>query len=629
MVRIDHDSFTDEQGRKLMLRGVNLGGSSKVPRLPDGSTYQAKDFFNHRAVSFVGRPFSLAEADEHYRRLRHWGFNTLRFLFTWEAVEHAGPGLYDEEYLEYLHAIVKRAGEFGFMVFLDPHQDVWSRFSGGDGAPGWTLEAAGFDLTKFHQTGAAIVHQMYGDPFPRMIWPTNAYKLAAATMFTLFFAGKDFAPATEVDGLQIQDYLQGHYLSMISTVVNHMKDLDCVIGYDVFNEPQKGFIGHPDLRIENKALRIGPTPSPWQAILLGAGIPQRISAWPLTLPGFPLKHHVLINPNRVPVWLPGRSCIWRENGVWDFDDKGEPRLIRADYFARINDQDVDFSQDYLVPFTRRFAETVHAIDSDAIIFMENEVDDPAPVWLEAPQHQIVYAPHWYDGVTLFTKRFIPWLGTDMRSRRLVLGRGIIRRSYARQIGLFKQEAREKLGGVPVLIGEIGIPFDLERKTGYHSGNFSIHALAMDRSMKALEKNLLNYTLWNYTSDNDNVHGDQWNDEDLSIFSPDQRTRPEDINSGGRGLPAVVRPYPIATTGIAQSLNFNFLTGHFEFSFKETDERKAPTILFIPQMHYPHGITVRLTDGAFHYDARNQLLEYTPGNLDLHIISIMPVRKTRL
>ncbi|MBP8997762.1 MAG: cellulase family glycosylhydrolase [Anaerolineaceae bacterium] len=629
MVRIHHDSFTDEQGRRLMLRGVNLGGSSKVPRSPDGSTYQAKGFFDHREVSFVGRPFSLEEADEHYRRLRSWGFNTLRFLFTWEAVEHAGPGLYDEGYLDYLHAIVKKAGEFGFLVFLDPHQDVWSRFSGGDGAPGWTLEAAGFDLTKFQETGAAIVHQTHGDPFPRMIWPTNAYKLAAATMFTLFFAGKDFAPATRVEGHQIQDYLQEHYFSMIRTVVNRMQDLDCVIGYDVFNEPQKGFIGHSDLRIENKALRLGPTPTPWQAILLGAGIPQQISTWSLSLPGFPLHRKVLMNPNGTRVWLPGKACVWQENGVWDFDAKGEPRLIHPDYFARIKDHDVEFSQDYLVPFTRQFAETVHAIDSDALIFMENEVDDPAPRWLEAPQHQIVYAPHWYDGFVLFTKRFIPWLGTNVRSRRLVLGKRMIHRSYANQMGLFKREAREKLGGVPVLIGEIGIPFDLERKIGYHSGNFSIHALAMDRSMKALEKNLLNTTIWNYTSDNDNVHGDQWNDEDLSIFSPDQRNRPEDINSGGRGLAAVVRPYPIATAGIPQYLNFNFLTGHFEYGFKTTTETKAPTRLFIPRLHYPHGITVQLSDGAYQYDEKNQLLEYTPGNLDLHIISIKPIRKTLL
>ena len=40
------------------------------------------------------------------------------------------------------------------------------------------------DITKLHETGAAIVHQLHGDPFPHMIWPTNHTKLAAATMFT-------------------------------------------------------------------------------------------------------------------------------------------------------------------------------------------------------------------------------------------------------------------------------------------------------------------------------------------------------------------------------------------------------------------------------------------------------------
>ena len=143
MVKISGSQFLDDHGRVLMLRGVNLGGSSKVPVIPDVSTYRSEGFFNHREVSFVGRPFPLEEADEHYRRLRYWGFNTLRFLVTWEAIEHAGPCIYDHQYLEYLHQVIAKAGEWGFMVFIDPHQDVWSRFSGGDGAPGWTLEAAG------------------------------------------------------------------------------------------------------------------------------------------------------------------------------------------------------------------------------------------------------------------------------------------------------------------------------------------------------------------------------------------------------------------------------------------------------------------------------------------------------
>ena len=122
-----------------MLRGVNLGGSSKVPYTPNGATHLREKFFDHRHVSFIGRPFPLEEADEHFGRLRTWGLTFLRFLVTWEAIEHAGPGIYDLDYLDYLHAIIQKAAEHGLTVFIDPHQDVWSRFSGGDGAPGWTL----------------------------------------------------------------------------------------------------------------------------------------------------------------------------------------------------------------------------------------------------------------------------------------------------------------------------------------------------------------------------------------------------------------------------------------------------------------------------------------------------------
>ena len=137
----------DDQGRTLLLRGANLSGSTKVPVTPDGATYRQDGFFNGRDVSFVGRPFPLAEADEHFTRLRAWGMTFLRFLITWEAIEHDGPGQYDEAYLDYVRAIIEKAGEYGINVFIDPHQDVWSRMSGGDGAPGWTFEAAGLDFT--------------------------------------------------------------------------------------------------------------------------------------------------------------------------------------------------------------------------------------------------------------------------------------------------------------------------------------------------------------------------------------------------------------------------------------------------------------------------------------------------
>ena len=46
----------------------------------------------------------------------------------------------------------------------------------------------------------------------------NVHKLAAGTMFTLFFAGKDFAPDLKIGDVNIQDFLQGHYIAAMARV---------------------------------------------------------------------------------------------------------------------------------------------------------------------------------------------------------------------------------------------------------------------------------------------------------------------------------------------------------------------------------------------------------------------------
>jgi hypothetical protein len=622
-VRIAGSRFVDDRGRTLILRGVNLGGSSKVPRRPDGATHLREGFFEHRDVSFVGRPFPLEEADEHFTRLRAWGLTTVRFLVTWEAIEHAGPGLYDEEYLDYVREVVLRAGRHGLHLFIDPHQDMWSRFSGGDGAPGWTLEAVGLDPTRLAATGAAVLHPLYEGPFPRMIWPSNATKLAAATLFTLFFGGDHFAPETRVDGEPVQEYLQRHYVAAVCQVAQRLRDLPWVLGYDTLNEPLPGYLGWPDLRVAGGLVKLGACPTPFQAMLLGAGHPQEVEHWKAGPTGFRRTGVRTLNAERARAWLPGRDCVWRQNGVWDTDGRGKPRLARPDHFARRDGRPVDFSQDHYLPFARRFAAAIRAVHPGAALFVESASRERPPRWSDSG---LVHAPHWYDGFVLFLKRYSDWVAVNARTGRLVFTPWGIRRSFARQLEELRRETRERLGDAPTLIGEFGIAFDLRGGRSYRDGDFGPQVKAMDRSFCALEDTLLSGTLWNYTPDNSNAHGDQWNGEDLSIFSRDQQTDPQDLHSGGRALEALVRPYARAVAGEPLRMRFDRRRRTFELAFRHDPAVAAPTEIFVPAYQYPRGYEVELSDGSSESCPDTQTLVYRHGaERTTHTVRIRPRR----
>lgn len=124
-------------GRVVMIRAINLSGESKRPAGCQSHMDCLK--LGPENVTFVGRPFPLSSPEEvyaakvHLARIRSWGFNALRFIVSWEAIEHKGPGIYDYDYLEYVRSVVKLCGSFGLGIIIDFHQDVWSRFTGGDG----------------------------------------------------------------------------------------------------------------------------------------------------------------------------------------------------------------------------------------------------------------------------------------------------------------------------------------------------------------------------------------------------------------------------------------------------------------------------------------------------------------
>jgi hypothetical protein len=369
---------------------------------------------------------------------------------------------------------------------------------------------------------------------------------------------------------------------------------------------------------------LGETPTPLQAMALGEGHPQEVDVWSAGLLGIRRTGHTLANPGGVRAWRDGANCLWQEHGVWDLGSDGQARLLRPDHFSRVEGRAVDFAGGYLQPFLERYTRAIRAVDPDAALFLEAPPREVPPDWDLETFPRVVHAAHWYDGMTLFMKRYVPSMGVDFDTGRFILGRGRVRRSFVEQIAHLKEEAAELMGGVPTLVGEFGIPFDMQGGRAYRTGDFFRQVQALDDTFQALEANLLSGTLWNYTADNDNLRGDQWNGEDLSIFSRDQQTGPDDINSGGRALGAAVRPYACKVAGEPLEMAFELKRRIFDLAFRHDPAVEAPTEIYVPNLQYPGGYRVDVSDGEARIDRDAQMVEYhhSPGQ-EIHHVQIYP------
>lgn len=648
---IDGHWFREPGGRRVLLRGVNLGGDCKVP-FPSGGTYLPTDFSNHRDVSFVGRPFPLSEADEHLGRLRHWGFNCLRLLTTWEAVEHKGPEQYDTAYLDYLAELIARADALGLYVFIDFHQDVWSRMTGGDGAPAWLFEKVGLDFRKFHAAGAAHVMQYkydfsrggrQEDRYPMMTWSENYRLPANAIMWTLFFAGRTFAPKLEIDGKNVQDYLQDHYLGAMRAVAERVKDLTNVVGFDSLNEPGSGMVGLPMSyrHVERSAehpepVRPGAAWSPLDALLVARGVSAvipRLAFDPAKMKVV-IKSQEIVNPDKVSIWLKGHKCPFEQAGAYKLTKDGRTEAVREDFFTLANGQSVDHERDFMLPFFHRVAQTMRAVEPSWLLFAEL---DPFKAFSggggfpKGMPERTVNASHWYDIVTLSTKTFMYPISINPFTGKTLEGRAAIQALYTEQLARLKSHSAG-LGGAPALVGEFGIPFDLDGAYAFEEflkgdtseAPWSRHILAQELMYNAMDTLLLHSTQWNYTASNRNdlAIGDGWNQEDLSIFSRDQQTDPSHPDSGGRGVRGFVRPYVRACQGTPKSMLFDMERGMFSLVYDADPEIAEPTDIYVPLIHFPNGFMVQAEKASAIVDRAGQRVRVrtlAPGERTVTIV----------
>ncbi|MDR1576370.1 MAG: cellulase family glycosylhydrolase [Treponema sp.] len=613
-MRILDNQILDREGRSLILRGVNLGGESKIPFGPAGWGLSPESLKNPAEVSFVGRPFPLEEAEVHFERLRRAGFTFLRLVITWEALEHAGPGCYDEAYLAYLRKLLLVAEQKGVSVCMDPHQDVWSRWTGGDGAPAWTLERLGMDLDRLDRTGAALTRQRYaelhrtpqrpqGEPFPRMMWPSNYNRYAAATMFSLFFGGRSYAPELSVEGENVQDWLQGRYIAAFRHCYRRLKNCAAIAGWGIMNEPHYGFIGCRDLgRAENPMVPIGPRPSPWDVIRAASGYAVDVPVYDARSMGRRLERHETFNGDGLSLFREGFCCPWKTAGVWT--DDGEPVLLREDHFALHEGRRADFIEDSLKPFMLRFIEKMREADERRFFFIEGMPHSSHaashPSWGTADPPNVINAFHWYDGFSLFTKTFRSWFTIDPDEAKIILGKKKVQAYFAECLARGIKWTREHMGNMPSLLGEFGLAFDLNKRKAFAGGDYSVHEEALSMYYDAVDANLLHSTLWNYSAGNTNETGDGWNDEDLSIFSEGKE----------RAAPGWKRPYPMAAAGELLSIKWDRGRGIFRCRFRADSAVTAPTLVYLPPEPFGPSplIELRITDGGA---AETPYYEYKP------------------
>jgi hypothetical protein len=131
--------FHDSEGRYVLFRGVNFASRSKLPPyLPIAPLHVEKI-----DQSDLKEEIELVKSE--LDLLKNLGFNIIRLLISWKAIEPKPNPSVDElmtegqEYLTLVNQIIDALYMRDLYIILDFHQDIAHEVYGGDGFPDWAL----------------------------------------------------------------------------------------------------------------------------------------------------------------------------------------------------------------------------------------------------------------------------------------------------------------------------------------------------------------------------------------------------------------------------------------------------------------------------------------------------------
>lgn len=190
-LHVDGMRFVDEDGKQVLMNGLCFICREKEKGYLEPGLEQKLQYYSGH------------------------GFNLIRLGIFWDGVEPE-PGLYDDNYLERIKAVVNQAERYGIYVFLDMHQDLYSvKFI--DGAPVWATLDEGLP----HPEGCNIWYE--------------AYVKSPAIMKA---ADNFWANTLASDGMGLQD----HYELMWEHIAEYFAECTNIIGLEPMNEPYMGSI---------------------------------------------------------------------------------------------------------------------------------------------------------------------------------------------------------------------------------------------------------------------------------------------------------------------------------------------------------------------------------------------------
>ncbi|MBZ5738021.1 glycoside hydrolase family 5 protein [Nocardioides mangrovi] len=203
-----HAAIRDQHDAQVLLHGINVN--------------QLGEYF--QADPDLAPVVPIARTD--FRDIARLGFNTVRLVVSWSALEPT-PGAYDEDYVARIRQAVRWAASYDLYVVLDMHQDAYGIAvdtpldetcpdgthpnNGWDGAPAWATitDDASTCTTGERELAPAVRHA----------WQN-------------FF---DDVPAA--DGVGVQT----HLVDTWGRLAEDFARVRNVAGYDLLNEPGFGY----------------------------------------------------------------------------------------------------------------------------------------------------------------------------------------------------------------------------------------------------------------------------------------------------------------------------------------------------------------------------------------------------